>query len=202
MIIRPYQDQDEASWLRCRVLSFLDTSYYDNVLKEKEHYQNPSIELVALEGNEVIGLIDIELENSPGDVCSKNRKGLGGMIWHVAVHPDYRRKGIGRYLLSEAIERARKYKIKRLEAWTRDDLWVQEWYGKMGFNWIESYLQVYIEGGRELKGTIESNISQLYPVFVFAHYSGLDKANIKNKFSRAHETNLYELLLNSSEGET
>ena len=41
--IRPYQPSDEAQWLRCRVLAFLDTAYYDNVCREKEHYSNPSI---------------------------------------------------------------------------------------------------------------------------------------------------------------
>lgn len=29
--IRDYRDPDEASWLRCRVLGFLDTSYFDDV---------------------------------------------------------------------------------------------------------------------------------------------------------------------------
>ena len=48
MIIRKYTEKDEQSWLRCRVLSFLNTAYFDNVLKEKETYENPAIELVAI----------------------------------------------------------------------------------------------------------------------------------------------------------
>lgn len=48
--IRDYQKEDQTSWLRCRVLAFLDTAYYDVVAKEKEVYQYPSIELVAIEG--------------------------------------------------------------------------------------------------------------------------------------------------------
>ncbi|WP_207670529.1 hypothetical protein [Haloimpatiens lingqiaonensis] len=43
MIIREYRDNDNLAWVRCRVLSFLDSAYFDNVLREKEHYQNPSI---------------------------------------------------------------------------------------------------------------------------------------------------------------
>lgn len=35
MKIRKYQQEDESSWLRCRVLSFLDTAYYDIVIKKK-----------------------------------------------------------------------------------------------------------------------------------------------------------------------
>lgn len=49
MEIRDYQIEDETSWVRCRVLSFLDTAYYDIVAREKERYQHPSIELVAVE---------------------------------------------------------------------------------------------------------------------------------------------------------
>ncbi len=46
--IRAYNKEDEMDWVRCRVLSFLDTAYYDNVLREKEKYENPAIELVAV----------------------------------------------------------------------------------------------------------------------------------------------------------
>ena len=59
MEIRDYQIEDETSWVRCRVLSFLDTAYYDIVAREKERYQHPSIELVAVENGVVIGLLDI-----------------------------------------------------------------------------------------------------------------------------------------------
>ncbi|MBD3919859.1 GNAT family N-acetyltransferase [Paenibacillus sp. PR3] len=194
MHIRPYEKKDETGWLRCRVLAFLDTAYYDHVLKNKERYSNPSIELVALDGEEIVGLIDIEFETTPGSVCS-NRSQVGGMIWHIAVHPDYRRRGIGHSLLVEAIDRAQKLGTQHLEAWTRDDPWVKDWYLRMGFTWVESYLQVYMDGGKELKGSIESRIPQLYPVHVFAHYTGEDKANIRERFSRVHETNLYRLQL-------
>ena len=40
MIIRNYTDKDEQGWLRCRVLSFLNTAYFDNVLNKKEIYEN------------------------------------------------------------------------------------------------------------------------------------------------------------------
>ena len=120
MEIQVYNLEDEIGWVRCRVLSFLDTAYYDNVLKEKEKYENPAIELVAIEDNQVVGLIDIEYEVEERTVCSRG-VGLGGMIWHVAVHPDYRRRGIGSQLLYEAEKIAKEKGLNRLEAWTRDD---------------------------------------------------------------------------------
>lgn len=194
MEIRNYQPTDEQGWLRCRVLSFLDTAYFDNVLKEKEVYENPAIELVAVEGGEIVGLLDIEYEVQERTVCSRGT-GLGGMIWHIAVHPDYRRKGIASKLLTKGEALARNFSLNRLEAWTRDDKWVNTWYEKNLFQQVDSYLHVYLEGNKELNGHIRSNIAELYPVQTFAHYVGEDRKQIKQKFKRVHDCVCYEKLL-------
>jgi len=191
MIIREYRSEDEIGWVRCRVLSFLNTAYFDNVLKEKERYINPAIELVAIEEGKVVGLIDVEYEVKERTVCSRGN-GLGGMIWHIAVHPDYQRKGIGTKLLNKAIEIAKKNGLNRFEAWTRDDEWVNEWYINTGFLKVESYLHVYIDGGEEFKGSVKSEIENLYPIQAFAHYVGEDKEAVKKKFTRVHECRCYE----------
>lgn len=194
MIIRPYEHADETGWLRCRVLAFLDTAYYDNVLKEKEHYVFPSIELVAVQDGEIIGLIDLELDTQPTEVCS-NPELRGAMIWHLAIHPDYRRQGIGRELFFEAMERARAAGMQYLEAWTRDDRWVRDWYDKMGFELVQSYFQVYVDRPEDLKTVIDCKVPHLRPVSVFAHYDGSDKAFVFSKFARAHETVRYDFYL-------
>ncbi|SET50458.1 Ribosomal protein S18 acetylase RimI [Oceanobacillus limi] len=180
MRIREYQSTDEKGWLRCRVLSFLDTAYYDNVLTQKETYENPSIELVTIEDGMVVGLIDIEYEQEERTVCSQG-VGLGGMIWHIAVHPDYGRQGIGSELLFAAEEVAKRKGLNRLEAWTRNDEWVNNWYEKNNFHKIDSYLHVYMEGSQELKDSLKSEIPSLYPVQAFAHYTGKEKDSIKEQ---------------------
>ncbi|KQL52399.1 GNAT family acetyltransferase [Heyndrickxia shackletonii] len=194
MKIRPYQIEDEQGWVRCRVLSFLDTAYFDNVLKEKEIYENPAMELVAEEEGQIVGLIDIEYEIKERTVCSRGT-GLGGMIWHIAVHPDFRREGIGTKLLNEAERIAKNKGLNRLEAWTRDDEWVNKWYVKNGFTKVESYLHVYIDGGNDLKETIKSEMPNLFPVQAFAHYVGEDVELVKKKFNRVHECVCYEKML-------
>lgn len=68
------------------------------------------------------------------------------MIWHIAVHPDFSRCGVGQQLLYAAETKARRVNLNRFEAWTRDDLWVQNWYKKMNFNIVDSYYHVYFEG--------------------------------------------------------
>ena len=58
--IRSYEPADESGWLRCRVLAFLDSAFFDAVEREKERYARPAIELVAEEGGEIVGLLDLE----------------------------------------------------------------------------------------------------------------------------------------------
>jgi ribosomal protein S18 acetylase RimI-like enzyme len=145
---------------------------------------------VAEEGGEIIGLIDVECEEEPGTVCY-DRPGLGGMIWHLAVHPDRQRRGIGTALLREAELRAAERGLVRFEAWTRDDAHVQAWYESHGFVQVDSYLHVYVEltdGLRELFPITEG----LRPMKLFAHYVGEDRDEVKRRFARVHDCVMYE----------
>ncbi|ALC85178.1 GNAT family acetyltransferase [Bacillus sp. FJAT-22090] len=194
MIIREYTDTDEKGWVRCRTLSFLNTAYFDNVLNKKESYENPAIELVAELNGQIVGLIDVEYEKEEKTVCSRG-EGLGGMIWHIAVHPDYYRQGIGEKLLQEAEKRAISLGLNRFEAWTRDDRWVQNWYEKMLFNKEDSYYHIYFEGN-EMKNRIQSTIPKLYLVNSFTHYVGEEIEQFKTSNQRIHECVCYEKYLN------
>ena len=189
--IRPYEPSDERAWLECRVLAFLDTAYFDSVEREKERYVHPAIELVAEADATIVGLLDVECEEVPGSVCSE-RPGLAGMIWHLAVHPRYRRHGIATRLLADAEAAARERGLERFEAWTRDDDWVRCWYESRGFSRITSYLHVYPHGREELAGVLRSEIPELKPVLAFAHYTGEARDEIAGRFARVHECVLYE----------
>jgi len=143
-----YDNYYEKSWIRCRVLSFLDSSYYDDVNIKKEEYESPSVSLIAVENDNVIGFLEMEYELEPYTVCSKNEKlgeHLAGMIWHLGTHPDYRRKGIAKELLNKMVEIAKTKKLQRLEAWTRDQKFVNDWYWKSGFVQIEEYVHWYYD---------------------------------------------------------
>ncbi|WP_391118209.1 GNAT family N-acetyltransferase [Psychrobacillus sp. L3] len=190
MMIRPYCSKDEVGWVRCRTLAFLDTAYYENVLNKKEKYEYQAIELVVEIDGLIVGLIDVEYEVKERTVCSRG-EGLGGMVWHIAVHPDYRRRGIGEALLKEVEKQAIQLGLNRLEAWTRDDEWVNNWYEKNQFLKVDSYYHVFMEGS-ELNGVIETEIPKLYLSTVFAHYVGEDIDQLKAKFKRIHECVCYE----------
>lgn len=189
-VVRSYRESDEQGWVRCRALSFLGSAYFDDVRQEKERYGGPSIELVAESGGDIVGLIDVELERVPGTVCSE-REGLGGMIWHVATHPDHQRSTVATALLDEAERLARGEGIVRFEAWTRDDAHVHAWYESHGFELVDSYLHVYVEldeGLRELFPITDG----LRPVKLFAHYVGDQRDAVKRRFARVHDCVLFE----------
>ena len=192
VVIRPYTDADERGWLECRVLAFLDSAYYDAVEREKERWARPSVELVADVDGLIVGLIDVELEEEPGTVCREG-PGLGGMIWHLAVLRDFRRRGIATRLLAVAKEQARGRNIERFEAWTRDDPWVQQWYESQGFVQVYSFLHVYAQGRDEIDGAIGSELSGLKPLRVFAQYTDEDgRDEIRARFERVHDCVCYE----------
>lgn len=183
MIIRPYTDTDEQGWLRCRVLAFLNTAYFDNVLQKKAHYDRPSIELVAIEQNKVVGLIDIEYEETPRTICTAYNT-VGGMIWHVAVHPDYQHRRIGEKLLEAALKEAKIAKLTYLEAWTRDNPPIPRWYEKMRFTQKYAYHHLYFDETALEKYDL-SVPAQVHPMTMFAHYTGSDP-DVLNRASRRH----------------
>jgi ribosomal protein S18 acetylase RimI-like enzyme len=193
--IRPYRASDERGWLRCSVLSFLDTAYFDSVFRRKPRYDHPAIELVAEFEGTIAGVIDVECEEQSGEVCTVCRDGdpdrLGAMIWHLAVHPDFQGRGIGTALLQASQQRVLERGIRCFEVWTRDDERTLHWYESRGFEWVKSYLHVYLDGKEEMAGALQSLIPGLSPVHAFAHYTGDDADAIRSRFDRVHECNCF-----------
>src|SRR5262249_40025021 len=152
---------------------------FDSVFRRKPRYEHRAIELVAERDGHIVGVIDVECEETPGAVCSTDDGGdaarLGGMIWHLAVHPDLQRRGIAGLLLREAQQRAKQWGVRYFEAWTRDDPPTLRWYESHSFTWMESYLHVYMNGETEVMQAVQPTVPGLWPMQVFAHYTGDDR---------------------------
>ena len=185
MIIRKYREEDEVGWVRCRVLAFLDSAYYDDVYREKEHYSSKGIELVADINNQIVGLLDIEYDSSTSNT---------GILWHLAVHPDFRRRGVAHHLLERAVEEARKVGLVRIEAWTRDDGQAEKWYEAQGFQKTQSYHLIYMNSEEIIPEIISSQIPQMKPMTIFAHYVG-DNDTFLAQFKRVHRCSRYDLAI-------
>lgn len=168
--IRNYHLTDERSWLRCRTLSFLDTCYYDDVWTTRP--DSPAVQLVVIEGGEVIGLLDLEVEGALATIDT------------VAVHPDHQGNGVASALLAKARDRL-PHTVTTLDAWTREDNSTLTWYGAGGFVESDHYLHVY-KGGEESDDGWVSPDPLSAPVTAFCHARLEDEADVRARFARVY----------------
>ena len=147
MLIREYRKSDEREWLRCRVVSFLDCSYWNDVKTEKEEYAHPGVCLIAEENGAIIGLLDAELDS---DDLYCTDKGRGAIIWHLAVLQEYRRMGIAKRLWDCASRELQDRGVRYCEVWTQDDAAANAFYRAVGFQLeaSQTWLRCYA-GGRQ-----------------------------------------------------
>ena len=191
LIIRPYDTSDEENWLKCRLVSFHNSAYYDDVYIKKPTFDNPSLELVAEIDGKIIGILDLEKDNKDGSICYC-KSGLGAMVWTIAVLPDYRRFGIASQLILKAVDWARSKDIDFIEAWTRDDKWVLDWYESVGFSRFHSYWHIYFKGDN-VKSLFESNDKDISPQSVLAYSNKDPKTLDKNKIDRFYKCSGHKL---------
>lgn len=179
LVVRPYQPSDETGWLRCRVLSFLGTQYYDDVKPHQTVLSDPSIALVAVSPmDEVVGILDIEIE------------GATATIETIATHPDHQGAGIATELLRAALALLEARHTTTLDAWTRDDIAANRWYQRNGFTEQYRYLHLYLgDGDDDTDFTTPEGISA--PVTVFAHGRIEDEARMRARFQRVYVCRQY-----------
>jgi len=180
-VVRDYRDADAEEWLRCRLLSFFDTDYYDDVLVERPTLESPCVSLVADVDGSVVGLIDVEVD------------GAGATIDCIAVHPDHRRTGLGTSLLQAALARL-PADVATLDAWTREDAGTNAWYRAQGFTEQHRYLHVHKEWDDPSDGfTAPAGLSA--PVRAFSHAPIEMEADLRARYRRVYVCRQYVLTL-------
>ena len=179
--IRDYRTSDERSWLTCRLLSFFDTDFYDEVKICKTTFASDRVELVACRGDVVVGLIDVEID---GDTAT---------IDAIAVHPDAQRHGIASKLLRHAVQRLPE-RVTSLDAWTRETASANDWYTSAGFAENSRYLHVYKESASGDDG-FESPAGLSTPVHAFMHARFELEDELRQRYSRVYVCRQYLLRL-------
>lgn len=149
--VRAYRPADESGWLRCRVLAFLSTQYYDDVKPHRTVLAEPSIALVAVSPTgEIIGILDVQVD------------GNAATIDIVATHPDHQGAGVGSALLREVLSHLEAARVETLDAWTREDVAANRWYRSHGFSEQYRYLHVYLNDGDDDTGFATPDLSLIH----------------------------------------
>ncbi len=140
--IRNYRLSDEEKWLDCHKDSYNKSFFFDELLKIKPRYETPSIELVALYKDIIVGILDIEIEEESGQLCFKNGE-KSGIISVIGVKPQYQRKKVASKLLNSSINLLKdQYSIFRLEIWIHYENTILSWLNKNGFKEFYRYYQM------------------------------------------------------------
>jgi ribosomal protein S18 acetylase RimI-like enzyme len=175
--VRPYRSSDQASWLRCRLLGFFDTDYYDDVWTTRPSYDHPSNQLVAVAGDEVLGILDLEIDAARATIST------------VVVHPEARGRGIATALLRRAIDEL-PVGVSSLDAWTREDVAANSWYRRSGFVEDHRYLHVYLDSGDPADGfTVPTGLTG--PIKAFLHAGIDDEDRLRAEFRRVYSCRRY-----------
>jgi ribosomal protein S18 acetylase RimI-like enzyme len=172
--VRPYRSTDEAGWLRCRLVGFFDTDYYDDVWTARPSFANPSVQLVATTNDDhVVGLIDVEIDGALATIDT------------IAVHPDARRRGVASALLDHALAQLLST-VDTLDAWTRDDPAANSWYRRSGFAERDRYLHVYKAWDEPSDGFTAPEGFMAPPVTAFLHAPIEQESRMRARYRRVH----------------
>lgn len=177
MTVRDYRGGDESAWLRCRVLAFLPTPYYDDVLQAKPDSPAPGWAIVATDprDGEILGVLD----------ASVSADGALATIDTIAVHPDHQRRGVGDALLRESLRRAAAAGVDTLDAWTRDHPPALAWYRARFPLESEHYLHVHAENRAQALTAVDGR-DELRPIAAFLHATVDREAELRARFPRTH----------------
>ncbi|MBN9152536.1 MAG: GNAT family N-acetyltransferase [Microbacterium sp.] len=172
--VRPYRPSDETGWLRCRVLAFLDTQYFDDVKPRRTVLSEPAIALVAVTpAADIVGILDVEID------------GQAATIDTIATHPDHRGVGIATALLHTALPLHEHDNISTLDAWTREDIAANRWYQSNGFAENYRYLHIYLSDGDDQSGFVTPD-GLSTPVSAFTHGKIEDETRMRAAFTRVY----------------
>lgn len=148
MKIQTYDSTYERSWVYTKALSYLFSPFFDDMSRSKdefteEPYQD-SVELIAVEDDQVVGLLDIGIYTKEASHAYPYYPGEKiAYFANLAVHPDFQNQGIASQLFQTAREKLQEKKVEALIIFTRDGEQANHLYQKWGGKLIcQDYLVV------------------------------------------------------------
>ncbi|WP_424320659.1 GNAT family N-acetyltransferase [Lacticaseibacillus chiayiensis] len=108
-MIQDYQPEMLESWLRCRALAYMRSSFQDEITAEKEDVlDNEGVSLVAINDQQVVGIAEaifLDRDNAKAESYGLPAATVLTTLDTLAVHPDYQHIGIAKALLNQLRQR-------------------------------------------------------------------------------------------------
>ncbi|MBL7645978.1 MAG: GNAT family N-acetyltransferase [Candidatus Hydrogenedentes bacterium] len=136
--VREYLPEDESEWLKVHAIIMSISHAWNYCIQERPDYTGyVSTRLVAVDGDRIIGLIDVQYENEPGELCFQ-KDSRGGYVLEFGRLPEYGGAGLGKQLMDAAAADARRLGFNRLEYWSQDRR-AQRYYRRLGLKEISRH---------------------------------------------------------------
>jgi len=133
--IQDYAPELKESWLRCRALAYMRSSFTDEITDQRDDIPaDRRISLVAVSDNQVVGLVDaVYVDTTQANPESYGLKAgtVLTVLDAVATHPDYQQQGIARDLINEVVRRL-QLRGGELLIYTLDDVPANSLYRSLG----------------------------------------------------------------------
>ncbi|MBN2308360.1 MAG: GNAT family N-acetyltransferase [Candidatus Hydrogenedentes bacterium] len=129
--IREYRDEDRDEWMRTHAIILSISHAWNYTIQERPSYDGyEATRLVALADGNIVGLTDVQYDNTPGEICAR-KDSRGGYVLEFGRLPEYAGLGLGRLLIDATIEDAKRKGFHRLEYWTQERK-AQRYYRRLG----------------------------------------------------------------------
>lgn len=153
IVIRPYQQEDEAAWMRLHAVIMSISHAWNYCIQERPAYEGyASTRLVALDGDTLVGLTDVQYENEPGELCFQ-KDSRGGYVLEFGRLPEYGGQGLGKQLMDATVDDAKRLGFRRLEYWSQDRR-AQRYYRRLGLKEISRHYRFRFKPPKELEARL------------------------------------------------
>ncbi len=150
--IRQYRAEDELQWLDVHASVMVDSSAWWIVLHEKPAYKNDIVDMVAVEGDKLVGFLTLEIDSE----IMKDDSSFA-FAWEFGVHREFRGRGIGRKLIDMAHKELKEEHGIQRSIWFSQDEKAQKFYEHMGMQEIERHWQFSFYPTEEQKKALKQD---------------------------------------------
>jgi ribosomal protein S18 acetylase RimI-like enzyme len=152
--IRPYRDEDEQQWMRTHAIILSISHSWNYSIQKRPQYEGyESTRLVAIEDDNIVGLIDTQYDNEPGELCFL-KDSRGGYVLEFGRLPEYGGRQIGERLIEANVEDAIKKGFHRLEFWSQERR-AQKYYLRAGFKEIGRHYRFRMRAPEAVQDTVD-----------------------------------------------